>query len=339
MARKQLERLHTLGYELYSSFEVEFTLINPETLKPVFNNVGEMFSCMTETRFDPILLEIVVELESAGIEVETMQSEYSEGQFELVLKPQIGIKIADNVFMAKNCIKTAAIRHNLKAVFMTQMGYLYSSNGLHYSHSLRKIGADKDIYAFSDQNDDLKLSQLCRWWLAGIICHFRAMNSICSPTFNCYRRLDKPWAPCTSGWGIDNRMEAYRVKNYSPEETYIESRLPSGSANPYLILAVTIAAGIDGIENKLPCPPPRPCAVSINDIYTEMELSKVPLTLTEALKALEEDHYIVDALGKDFVKWFVLLKKGEINHLSGCDVKKNDSDSLAKERDLYIDML
>ena len=74
MARKQLERLHTLGYELYSSFEVEFTLVNLETLKPVFNNVGEMFSCMTETRFDPILLEIVVELESAGIEVETMQS-------------------------------------------------------------------------------------------------------------------------------------------------------------------------------------------------------------------------------------------------------------------------
>lgn len=339
LAGKQLDQLQSLGYLIYSSFEVEFTLVDPETLKPVFDNIGEMFCCTTAERFDPILLDIMAELEAIGVEVETMQSEYSEGQFELVLKPQIGIKIADNLFITKNCIKAVARRHNLKAVFMTQKGDVHSCNGLHYNHSLRKISTEGNQYAFSDETDDLKLSQVCRWWLGGLIRHFRALNCICSPTFNCYRRLDQPWAPCVSSWGIDNRMEAYRVKSFSPVHTFIESRLPSGSANPYLILAVTVAAGIDGIKNKLPCPPPRPNVAAASDIYTEMELSKVPLTLAEALKALEEDHFIVDALGKDFVKWFVMLKEGEIKRLSGCDVKKNDPEMLAKERDLYMELL
>jgi len=300
-----------------------------------------MFSSSNQSRFDPILLDITSQLEAVGIEVETLQSEYSDGQFEIVFKPQLGIKIADNLFLAKNCIKDIALTHNLKAIFMTKIGDIHSCNGLHYNHSLRKIGTDDDIYAFYDKTGSLGLSDICYRWLGGLIRHFRAMNSICSPTFNCYRRLDKLWAPCYSGWGIDNRMESYRVKNFSPEETFIESRLPSGSSNPYLVLAVTIAAGIDGLENQLPCPPPSPLplTVSSSDIYTKMEPSKVPLTLGEALTALEEDTYIVKTLGKEFVKWFILLKEAEINLLTGCDVKKKEVEILARERDLYMDLL
>jgi glutamine synthetase len=318
---------------------MEFLLVSPETLKPVFRNSGEMFSNLTLNKFDPVLLEVASQLEAMGVEVETLQAEYSEGQFELVLKPQIGVKIADNAFLARDCIKEVAKKHGLKAIFMTKMGDMPVCNGMHYNHSLRLTNQDYPDNEFSDVTGTDKISLLCRWWMGGLIRHFRALNAICSPTLNCYRRVNKPWTPIISDWGVNERMSSFRVVNQTPEMTYIESRLPGGSCNPYLTLAATVASGIDGISGQLPCPPPSPTLPKPDDVYKPMRPSKVPVSPTEGLAALREDTYMVDSLGKDFVKWFVLLKEAEMRILEGCDVNKDDPGMYAKERDLYMDLI
>ena len=227
-----------MGYTLFSSFELEFNLIDPVTLDPVFENPGEMFVNQTIEKFDPVLMEVASVLESSGVHVETLQTENSQGQFELVLRPQAGIKIADNVILAKECIKSVARAHGYKAVFMTK----YCSdaeycNSSHFNHSLRTSDTDKR-FAFSDVGGRDKLSSVFRHWLGGLMNHFRSLNTICGPTFNCYRRLHRGALKISlSDWGLDDRMAAFRIKNYTPESTYIESRLPSSSSNPYLVLA------------------------------------------------------------------------------------------------------
>ena len=334
-----MERLETLGYQLFSSFELEFVLVHPETLKPVFQNSGELFANLNLNDFDPVLLEVASMLDEMGVEVDTLQTEYAPGQFELVLRPQLGIKIADNVFLAKDCIKEVAKRHGLKAVFMTKVDRVNVCNSLHYNHSLRHVKQNDETSAFSDVTGDDKLSALCRAWIGGLTHHFRALVAMCNPTFNCHRRLGKPWAPEIANWGIDNRMTSFRVKNETPEVTYIESRLPGSACNPYLVVASTVASGIDGIVHDLSCPPPSPIPDTRSGVYTEMERSKVPLTLAESLQALQEDTHMVNSLGKDFIEWLVLLKKGEIKHLDGCDVNNDDPDMFAKERDLYMNLI
>ena len=336
MARHQLEQLQDLGYQLFSAFEIEFLLVDLKTLEPVFHQNGVLFANSLQNRMDPILLDIAGHLELMGVEVEGLHSEYGPGQFEVILKPQVGIRIADNVIMAKDCVREVARQHGVKAIFMTNNG-MRVSNGLHYNHSLRQKG--DNINVFSDVADTHGLSDLCRSWIAGLIHHYRALNALCSPTFNCYRRVNKARTPSISDWGIDSRDASYRVKNSTPDMTYIESRLPSGSANPYLVLAATVASGIDGIVNNLPCPPPIQMPTSLPNPYKEVESSKIPLTLAEALEALQTDSAIVDSMGRDFITWFVLLKECEIKHITGCDVSLTEEQIFAKEQDLYMDLI
>jgi glutamine synthetase len=124
-----------------------------------------------------------------------------------------------------------------------------------------------------------------------------------------------------------------------PQLTYIESRLPSASSNPYLVLAATVTCGIDGINNNLPCPSPISPVTAVDNTYREVTPTKVPLTLGEALEALQADHYIVNSLGRDFITWFVMLKKGEVSFVSGCDGNNDEEEKFAKERELYMDLI
>ena len=189
-----------------------------------------------------------------GIDLETLQTEASPGQYEFVTKPTKGIRQADNMILMKDTIRKVAKRYNRKAVFMTkifpQPGY---SAAMHFNLSLLDSSGRN---VFSDPEAPYKLSEVCRKWLAGILKHSSALTALCCPTVNCYRRLHIAIAPDKADWGIDARLACCRVKNYSPESTYIEFRLPSGSANPYLVMAATVAAGMDGLNNEYDLVPP-----------------------------------------------------------------------------------
>lgn len=190
--------------------------------------------------------------------------------------------------------------------------------GLHFNHSLWSTKSGDNAMYEPSQPD--RLSDVCRWWVAGILQHASALMALCCPTVNCYRRLGGCFAPTLVDWCIDDRNATIRVKNYGPKETYVENRMPSASANPYLVLAATVAAGLDGIIKRLPCPAER------GDASQGAPLVR---SLADAVQALQQDDAIVDALGEEFVRWFVQCKtEGEIHRL------KNSS--FEDERNTYL---
>ena len=205
-------------------------------------------------------------------------------------------------------------------------------NGHHYSHSLwfsaaSNVEENEAVKnAFYDPNAENCLSTVARHWLAGLIRHAPALTALCSPTVNCYRRLHVPWSPDFSDWGLDDRMAAFRVKAGHREATYIENRIPGGSSNPYLVLAATVAAGIDGIVNKLECPAPK----SDSSVF-----AKLPESLPEALEALENDDVMRKSLGEEFIRWFAEAKReSEISKISQI-VDETGRADIEVERDFY----
>ena len=323
LLRKQFEKLHDMGFSLMSSFELEFMIIN---------GAGEPLtedgccSTLMLAKHEKFLYGISKNLKAAGVEIEAINLEYAEGQVEMTLVPAFGIKAIDNAVFAKSAIKELCQKEGYQAVFMSKpfKRLLGLGNGSHYNHSLWDHSGKKNM--MFEENDSKHMSALHRHWVAGLKKHGCAITALSCPTVNCYRRLHRPWAPDRSDWGLDDRQVSFRVKAGSPASTYVENRLPSGSFNPYLAVAATIAAGIDGITNKLELGKEK----SPDDPL-------LPHNLGEALDMLEDDTVMVESLGKTFVEWFCLIKRDiEIKELQDVDLKDESNEGLAKERDMYM---
>lgn len=295
VARRQLERLAERGLKLFSGFEVELMLLDGESHQPLFSSPGDYIKNSTWFRFESIMLDVNKSAKIMGVDLESLQLEYGQSQFELVTAPAEGVKAADDVFYVKEACREIAQQKNLQTVFMGKPFLEGCGNGLHYSHSLKAIDGGHNVMHAADDSE--RLSDVTRHWMAGLIKHSAALVALTSPTFNCYRRLFQPWAPCKADWAVDDRRVAFRVRNHSAHNTYIESRLPSGSANPYIVLAATVAAGMDGLINKLACPP-----------QNDAGASPLPASLQDAIEALQQDKVMVDALGQEFINFFCLLK-------------------------------
>lgn len=190
-----------------------------------------------------------------------------------------------------------AVSKGLRASFMTRpFGVKGVGNGGHFNFSLwHRPSCAKD-----GRRTELNISgsEEGKHFLAGILAHGAALEAICSPTPPCYTRHGN-WAPTTSNWGIDSRFCAVRVR---PDWECMELRMPSASANVYLVMAAVISAGMDGINNKMELPPQRQ-----DDAHL-----KLPVSLEGALQALEKDEYMVEKMGKDFVRWYTQVKRAEI---------------------------
>ena len=331
VARKQMDTLKQMGYEIVSGFECEFIVSHKDTGKKLFQT-NDYMSQLSFSENYPFLYSLETQLRQSGIDLEAMHLESSPGQVEFVTFRESGLRTADNVFRLKTAVKEVAYQHGYALTFMTKPSNQVG-NGLHFTHSLRAIDDqtkstnEESGFIFYDKQSSNHLSEVCHWWLAGLIKHGPALTALCSPTVNCYRRLHNPWAPTKFDWGFDDRTTTFRVKANSPSGTCIENRLSSGAANPYLVLAATVAAGIDGIKNRLPCPPPK-----------ESVAADVPHTLADSLKCLLNDTVIVDALGKEFIEWFRILKEEiDLSKLKDSNVKDpNDLVGFQKERNLYL---
>lgn len=334
LARRQLGRLFDLGYDLYSSYEAEFIVYEKDGTTPVFPGV-DIFSSLLMDRHGTYLYDVEWQLRDSGVDIATLQTEYGPGQFEMVLHPSYGIRSADRMFKLRDGVK--AISHGMGrvATFMTRPDPEGTgcASGMHFNHSLWSTQSQSRVNRFHDPKDPDGLSQVARHWLAGLVKHSRALTALCSPTLSCYRRLFNPFAPSKGRWGIGDRTAAFRVKNLGASETYIENRLPSSAANPYLVLAGTVAAGIDGIVNRLECP-----AVG-QEKEDEQEASlALPRSLEEALTCLEEDDVMKEALGEEFIRWFTAIKRScEVDKMKGIDFDSRVAYNL--ERNLYFDFV
>ncbi|VDP64421.1 unnamed protein product, partial [Schistosoma curassoni] len=273
--KKLIDELQTkYNLRLFSAFEPEFRAFQKGTfettcLKPTktgetnmrsfkipvpYTKFGDIYRTSLLSVYGDFFIDIDHNMKLANIDIQDYSNEDGEGQLESPLVPSWGLSAADNYFILKQAIKEIGEKHNMEISFMTKPLLNASSSGCHYNHSLWY--ADTGRNAFYDNADPDGLSVTARHWIGGLIEHLPAMLAICSPTINCYRRLNKFFAPGAVNWDFRDRFVAIRVKNFDEKNTYIENRIPSSASCPYHVLAATLAAGMDGLDRQLEPPPP-----------------------------------------------------------------------------------
>jgi glutamine synthetase len=334
VARKMLDELKAIGYTLFSGFEYEFYIVDARTRQPPFPGI-QIFATLRNSFDEAVVYGILRNMSAIGVDIITSNAEYGPGQMEINFAPAWGVTAADHAFTFKNGVKELAQRRGLMASFMTKPYADQSANGCHYHQSLWQGNAN----AFLDAGGKGGLSDVCRCWIAGQIEHAAALTAFAAPTVNCAKRY-KQWsfAPSNASWGFENRTVAIRVKATGDNATHIENRLGCGASNPYLVMASSVAAGLDGIRRKL-----EPAHFVDGVAYGQVGLPDLPNTLDGALEALDKDDALKDALGAEFIKLFTAVKRHEIAKAKAAIVNygtpefPNTVD--AWERDEYFEFL
>lgn len=303
VARKALDELASMGFSVLSGFEYEFYVVDAKTHDAPFPGI-EIFATLRNSFDEPFVYEILRDMSAVGVDIITSNAEYGPGQMEINFAPARGIKAADDGFTFKNGVKEIAQRAGRMASFMTKPWIDQSANGCHYHLSLWRGNQN----AFLDKQSADGLSETARQFIAGLVAHAPALTAFAAPTVNCAKRF-KLWsfAPSNASWGFENRSVAVRVKATGDNRTHLENRLGGGASNPYLLMAATLAAGLDGIKHKMTAPPP------VEGVAYGMEnLRDLPNRLDDALSALAADHALQDALGAEFIQVFTAVKRHEI---------------------------
>lgn len=254
--------------------------------------------------------DMVLTLEEMGFEVEASHHEVAPAQHEIDFHYDEALAAADNIMTFKLAVKTIAKRHGLHASFMPKPKEGINGSGLHINMTLLKDGKN----VFSDPEDSLGLSREAYYFIGGLMRHMKGMAAITNPLVNSYKRLVPGFeAPVYIAWSTTNRSSLIRIPAERGEHTRIELRSPDPSANPYLVLAACLRAGLDGIRGKiLP-----PAAVDKNIFeMTDQEKEKegidsLPGSLLEAVWELEKDELLKQVLGEHMSQGYIRAKKQE----------------------------
>ena len=311
--KKVMTEARSMGYEFNVGPECEFFLFHtdddgrPTTLS---------HECASYFDLGPLDLgenarrDMVLTLEDMDFEIEASHHEVAPAQHEIDFRYDEALATADNIMTFKLVVKTIAKRHGLHATFMPKPKYGINGSGMHLNMSLSRDG----INAFQDAKDPNGLSKEAYYFIGGIMKHMKAISFITNPIVNSYKRLIPGYeAPGYIAWSAKNRTPLIRIPVSRGEGTRVELRSPDPSANPYLALAVCLAAGLDGIKNEIM----PPCSVDCN-IYemTEQErmdagIENLPGSLLEAAREFEKDAFIQDVLGEDLSKKYIKAKTKE----------------------------
>ena len=311
--KKVINEAKEMGYEFNVGPECEFFLFHtddngqPTTLtheKAGYFDLGPLDLGENARR------DMVLTLESMGFEIEASHHEVAPAQHEIDLKYDSALKTADNSVTFKLVVRSIAKRHGLFASFMPKPVYGINGSGMHINMSLSKDG--KNI--FQNKEDELGLSREAYHFIAGLMEHAKAMTMITNPIINSYKRLVKGYeAPIYIAWSATNRSPLIRIPASRGESTRVELRCPDTASNPYLALAVCLAAGLDGIKRKLQ--PPKSVNTNIFDMTEkekqERNIEDLPSNLSEAISAFEQDEYLKGVLGEHVCEKYIEAKKAE----------------------------
>ena len=254
--------------------------------------------------------DMVLTLEDMGFEIEASHHEVAPAQHEIDFKYDEAMHTADNIMTFKLAVKTIAKRHGLFASFMPKPKYGINGSGMHINMSLSKDG--KNI--FDDAGGKLGLSKEAYYFIGGIIKHMKAITVIMNPLVNSYKRLVPGYeAPCYIAWSATNRSPLIRIPASRGQETRVELRNPDPAANPYLALAVCLAAGLDGIRNKIdpPAEVPENIYELDEDEREKRGIESLPADLHAAIREMKKDAFIQDVLGKHITGKYIEAKEAE----------------------------
>ena len=302
--RTQLERARALGYEPLIGYEPEFYLLTADH-ELLFE--GYHIFNVTRNTYVPFIQELVEQLNAYGLEVITANCEYAGSQWELPCLPQRGMAGPDRCFSFKNAVKELAHLHGYTATFMSKPFADSAGSGLHTHVSLLNVADGGN--AFGDASDEAGISAACRSFIAGNVRHAASTYALLAPTVNCMkRRRTHTFSPTNVSWGLEDRSALIRIKGGTTESRHIEHRAPTGLANPYLVGAAILAAGLNGIEDGLELEP-----AAHPPAEEDESRAKQPTSVRESLEALEADERIAGALGQDFVTAYGVMRRHELS--------------------------
>jgi glutamine synthetase len=310
--KRLIAQLGELGYEMRAGVECEFFLLAPDGSAIADGADTQTKSCYDQQalmrRYD-VITEISEAMEELGWNPYQSDHEDANGQFEMNWEFDEALKTADRHSFFKYMVKALAEKHGMRATFMPKPFLHLTGSGCHSHVSLWR-GEDN---AFDDPDGELGISETGYRFLGGLMEHADAICALTNPTVNSYKRLSAPrttsgatWAPNSITYTGNNRTHMIRI----PEGGRFEFRLADGSANPYLLQASILVAGLDGLKSNR-----HPGARSDFDMYAEPHkvngAKKLPQNLLDALRLFESSKVVKDGLGESFVNSYAKLKHQE----------------------------
>lgn len=312
--KRILNEMKSMGYTDFEiGFEAEFHLFKLDENGGWTTNVCDHASYFDMTDSDEgakCRREIVETLEGMDFEVEAAHHEVGNGQQEIDFKFDDALTTADRVQTFKMVVRTVAKKHGLCATFMAKPLEGEAGNGMHTNMSIFKYKRN----IFYDANGKYGLSNEALYFLNGILEHARAITAIGNPTVNSYKRLIPGYeAPVYIAWANKNRSPLVRIPAAEEVTTRLELRSADPTANPYLLLAATLKAGLNGIkEAKMPMEPVTSNVFEMSEEKRkELGIKPLPSTLHNAIKAFKADKLIQEALGEHLTKSFIDSKELE----------------------------
>ncbi|QKE76184.1 glutamine synthetase (plasmid) [Arthrobacter citreus] len=318
--RRVLEEYKKSGLSVYGAFEYEFYAFKETEngLEPSWKGL-HCFSETKQSQVEDIFVSLLKGLAEMGAGPEVANTEYGSGQFEVTHSPFWNLEIADMAFYYRTSIKEILHDKGYKATFMSKPVNDLSGSGAHLNLSLHD---EKARNLFADESAPDGLSDLCRWFIGGQQRHARSLCALVNPTINSYKRM-KPYsfAPSTNTWGYEHRGAMIRIPNNRGKDTRLEHRLPGADTNSYTALAAILAAGLDGIHNKIE--PAQP--LQNQDAYNS-DSPPLPRSLWEALNDLTKDSFFKETLGESFINDYLTLRQAELDrymfHVTDWELKE-----------------
>jgi glutamine synthetase len=328
--KQQIAKAEARGLNMQVGLEPEWYVgrYDPETdyYKPIENS--QSFHMTGYTHYTDFIDDLLANLETLGMDVETFYPESGPGHLEVTVRPEGALRAADNHIFYREAVRNTAFAHDLAATFMPKPFLDQAGAGGHIHVSATDSAGKTNL--FYGKEGPYSLSEIGSHFLAGVVEHLPGLMALISPSVNSYRRFHEgSW----SGgeyltYGSDNRESPIRIPSqYKGNEmgsANLEIKPADNSANPYIAIGGIIAAGLDGIDRELR---PRPSqfadlnpALLTRAERAERGITRLPATLPDAIEALERDEILVDAMGPQLGQPFVTLRKFEEGHFAAHDL-------------------
>jgi glutamine synthetase len=312
--KRQIARAEKKGYFMKTGVECEYFLTTPDGLAVSDSNDIQEKPCYDQSalmrRYD-IISEICDSMIELGWNPYQNDHEDANGQFEMNWEFDDALVTADRHVFFKYMVKAIAEKHGLRATFMPKPFANLTGTGCHAHVSVWDKKGSKNL--FQSSRDSLGLSKLAYCFLGGVLHNADALAAVFNPTVNSYKRIDAQvtlsgatWSPNAITYGGNNRTHMVRV----PDKGRFELRLMDGAANPYLLQAGILAAGLDGIDNQRD--PGKPLEINMyTDGYKLRNVRRLPSNLLDAIRIFEKSKELRDGLGDDLVSSYAKLKHSE----------------------------
>lgn len=306
--KKVLDHAKEKGYTFYVDPECEFFLFHTDENGIPTTVTHEIAGYMDVGPIDMgenPRRDMVLTLEEMGFEIESSHHEGAPGQNEIDFREGEALHIADSVVTFKSAVRSIAKRFGLHATFMPKPKAGVAGSGMHLNISVYKDGRN----ILNSCTEDKELRDEANFFMGGVMNHVRSICAVTNPLVNSYKRLMSGFeAPKYIGWSYKNDDALIHVRKRLGEDTKIELRFPDPSANPYLAIAMCIAAGMDGLEKQIPAGEPMQVRAENGEAFLSL-----PETLREAVGCMKQDAWVEEILGREFVKIYTTAKLQEWN--------------------------